>query len=223
MQMILFKTMYRTYRPLDNGEFIVCAVDTAAGMGDYTAAQFISKNRIDVPLVYHSKTTTSDYIPVLSDTLNKIYDMTQVKPVVAIERGNGGSFLIDRLSAINYAQKYKLFAMPKYGAIDNGLPTVYGWDTSSATRPKMLQDLKDIIDKRALKIYDKQTIQELYSFVLVQSSTIWKAQAERGSHDDLVMSLAIAYQMFLSEKEPPKSRYGEARYKKYDSKKWGIS
>lgn len=188
--------MYKVYRTIDPNEFIVCAVDTAAGMGDYTAAQFLSKNHIDVPIVYHSKTTTSDYIPILAETLNKIYDITKIQPVCAIERGNGGAFLIDRLLAINHLQKYKLFIMPKYGMVDNGEPTVYGWDTSTATRPKMLQDLKDAIDKRALRIYDKPTVQELYSFVLVQTSTQWKAQAERGSHDDLVMSLAIAFQMY---------------------------
>ncbi|HNQ31715.1 MAG TPA: hypothetical protein PKJ68_04500 [Candidatus Woesebacteria bacterium] len=194
--------MFRTYRTLALGEFIVVAVDTAAGMGDYTAAQYLSKTKIDVPIVYHSKTTTSDFIPHLAESLNKIYDITRVQPIVALERGNGGAFLIDRLGAINLLQKYRLFAMPKYGTIDGSEPTVYGWDTSSTTRPKMLQDLKDVIDKKALGVYDKTTIQELYSFVLVQTSTLWKAQAERGSHDDLVMSLAIAYQMFQSCEAP---------------------
>ena len=76
--------MYRTYRTLETNEFILCAVDTASGGGDYTAAQFLSKTKIDVPLVYHSKTTTSDYIPTLADTLNKIFDITGVRPVVAL-------------------------------------------------------------------------------------------------------------------------------------------
>lgn len=214
--------MFRTYRQIDNGEFMVVAVDTCAGMGDYTAAQFLSKTRVDVPLVYHSPKTTSDFIPKLAETLCKIYDITRIKPIVAIERGNGGAFLIDHLSALNYNQKYKLYSMPKYGAIDNGTPTVYGWDTSSVTRPKMLQDLKDIIDKRGLRIYDRATIQELYSFVLVQTSTIWKAQAERGSHDDLVMALAIAYQMYLSEKAPMSGTAGGTNYKVYDRKKWAV-
>ena len=194
--------MFRTYRQLQAGEFIVCAVDTAAGMGDYTAGQYLSKTKIDVPIVYHSKVTTSDYIPKLAESLNKIFDITQVKPVVALERANGGAFLIDRLGAINHLQKYKLFAMPKYGSIDNGEPSTYGWDTNSATRPKMLQDLKDVIEKKALTIYDKQTIAEMYSFVLVQTSTLWKAQAEKGAHDDLVMALAIAWSMYQTCEAP---------------------
>lgn len=214
--------MYRTYRTLSTNEFIVCAVDTAAGMGDYTAAQFISKTHIDVPLVYHSKKTTSDYIPYLAETLNRIFDVTRVKPVIAIERGNGGAFLIDRLAAINHLQKYRLFAMPKYGAIDNAMPTVYGWDTTSVTRPKMLQDLKDVIEARALRIYDKPTIAEMYNFVVVQTSTNWKAAAERGAHDDLVMSLAIAYQLYISEKAPIAASGHTSPYKSYNKAKWSI-
>jgi len=214
--------MFRKYRTIDPGEFIVVAVDTAAGMGDYTAAQYLSKTHIDIPLVYHSKTTTSDFIPILAESCQKIFDITHVKPVIALERGNGGAFLIDRLGAINHQQKYKLFVMPKYGTIASGEPTVYGWDTSTATRPKMLQDLKDVIDKRALRIYDKQTIQELYSFVLVQTSTLWKAQAEHGAHDDLVMSLAIAWQMYQTEKTPISTASGSSPYKRYDKTKWSI-
>lgn len=214
--------MFRTYRSIEPGEFILVACDTAAGMGDYTAAQYISKSKIDVPAVYHSKTTTSDFIPILAESLNKIYDITGVRPVVALERGNGGAFLIDRLGAINHLQKYKLYAMPKYGSIETGEPTVFGWDTNTATRPKMLQDLKDAIDKRVLRIYDKQTIQEMYSFVLVQTSNLWKAQAERGSHDDLVMSMAIGYQMFISEKAPLSSQT-RAHHNRYQPKKWDVS
>lgn len=76
------------------------------------------------------------------------------------------------------------------------------WDTNTATRPKMLADLKEAIDKRLIKIYDKRTINEMFSFIVVQTSTAWKAQAEKGANDDLVMALAIAWQLQQSEKEP---------------------
>jgi len=47
-----------------------------------------------------------------------------------------------------------------------------------------------------LTIYDKITIEELYSFVVVRTTATVKAQAEQGMHDDLVMSLAIAWQLY---------------------------
>ena len=72
----------------------------------------------------------------------------------------------------------------------------YGWDTNTATRPAMLSQLKEAIDKKLLRVYDKITIEEMYSFVVVRTTASVKAQAEAGMHDDLVMSLAIAWQLY---------------------------
>lgn len=188
--------MFRQYRQFEKNEFILCAVDTSSGGLDYTAAQFLSKTKIDVPLLFHSNVTTSDFMPKLADVLNKIHDFTNIKPVVALERQNGGAFLMDRLAGINYANKYEIFKMPNFGRENAPDAVRLGWDTTSATRPKMLQDLKDAIDKCAITIYDRKTIAEMYSFVVVQTSSSWKAQAEKNAHDDLIMSLAIVWQMY---------------------------
>ncbi len=194
--------MFSQYRKFEPRDFILCAVDTAAGMGDNTTAQFLCKNKLDVPLVFKSDVTTSDFVPKLAEVLERIYDTTQVKPVVALERQNGGSFLIDRLAGINLRGKYDIFKMPTAGNIENPEPTRLGWDTNTATRPKMLSDLKDAIDKKLIRIYDKDTINEMYSFVVVRSTSSVKAQAEQGSHDDLVMSLAISWQMYQTCENP---------------------
>lgn len=188
--------MYRHYRKIEKGEFILCAVDTSSGGADFTSAQFLSKTKVDVPLVFHSNITTSDYIPLLSRTLEKIFDQTGIKPVVAIERQNGGSFLVDRLAGLNYLGKYEVFRMPTYGVVDAKESVRLGWDTNTATRPKMIQDLKNAVDRSVIRIYDRPTINELLSFVVVKTSSSWKAQAEVKAHDDLVMALAIVWQMY---------------------------
>ncbi len=191
--------MIHKYRNLERNEFIVIGADTAAGGGDYCAAQFISKTRIDVPWVYHSPSTatemTNDLVPILED----IYDMTGVKPVIAYERNNGGTFEIDRLAHLNRNGKYRIYEMKVVGFVEGKDAVKLGWDTNSATRPAMLQQLKEAIDNRLLKIYDKKTVDELFSFVTVQTSSSWKATAEPGMHDDLVMSLAIAWQLYQTE------------------------
>ena len=192
--------MFRQYRPIQKKEFIVVGVDTAAGGGDYSAAQFISKTNFDVPLVYHSKTTTFELTNSLYPILEKIFDQTGVKPVVAYERQNGGFFEMERLNALNRYDKFKIFKMPAFGR--GGESEKLGWDTNSATRPLMLSSLKDAIDKRILRIYDKNTVDELFSFVNVYSSTSVKAKAAPGARDDLVMALAIAYQIFIHEEIP---------------------
>lgn len=194
--------MLKRYRKVERGEFIVVGADTAAGGTDYCAAQFLSKDKLDVPIVYHSKSLATEMTPALFKELERIYDITRIPPVIAYERNNGGVFEMERLAALNKLNKYKVFIMPTYGSIENPQARKLGWDTNTATRPKMLADLKEAIDKKLIKLYDKRTINEMFSFIVVQTSTAWKAQAEKGANDDLVMALAIAWQLQQSEKEP---------------------
>ena len=207
--------MFRQYRKIEKGEFILCAVDTSSGGADFTTGQFLSKTKLDVPLVFQSKTTAADFIPLLCRTLEAIFDITGIKPVVALERNNGGAFLMDRVAALNLLGKYVVFLMPTYGKTDAGESKRYGWDTNSATRPKMLQDLKDVMDKRMVKIYDRPTLQECLSFIIVQTSSSWKAQAEKNSHDDLVMALAIVWQMYQICNPEQSAKKDYSKYENY--------
>jgi hypothetical protein len=194
--------MFKQYRLIEKGEFIVVGVDTAAGGHDYTAAQFLSKTKLDVPLVYYSKIITTEFTNQLVPVLEKIYDTTGIKPVVAYERNNGGAFEMDRLAAMNRLNKYELFKMPSFGRENPPEAVKYGWDTSTATRPKMLQDLKFVIDNRVIRIYDRETVNQFFSFVVVQTSSAWKAQASKGAFDDLIMALAIACQLYQLVENP---------------------
>jgi len=187
--------MLSHYRKIERGERFVLGVDTAAGGTDWCAAQFLSKSKLDVPIVYHAKSLATEMTPILFGELEKIYDITGLPALVAYERNNGGVFEMERLAALNRLNKFQVFLMPNYGNVDNPEAKKMGWDTNTATRPKMLADLKEAIDKRLVKIYDKQTITELFSFIVAKTSTSWKAQAERGANDDLVMALAIAWQL----------------------------
>lgn len=194
--------MFRQFRPIGPGEFFVVAADTSSGMGDYCAVQFLSKTKVDVPLVYHSKTIATDMTNAIKPILEKLYDLTGYKPVVAYERNAGGVFEIDRLASMNYGGKYEIFKMPNLGRENPPESIKYGWETNTATRPAMLSQLKDAVDNKVLRIYDKQTVSEMYSFIITQTASSWKAQAEHGAHDDLIMSLAIAWQMYQISNPP---------------------
>ena len=128
--------------------------------------------------------------------LEKIYDVTEVKPTIAYERNAGGNFEMERLATMNRLGKYELFKMPTVGRLDAPEAVKYGWSTNTATRPAMLSQLKEAVDGKVLTLYDKPTVEEMYSFIVSRTSSSWKAQAETGSHDDLVMSLAIAWQLY---------------------------
>ena len=88
---------WKQYRKIENNEFLIFSVDTASGGADRTACQVISKTKVDVPLVFHSSVTTSDFIPELCRVAEKVYDLTKIKPVISLERNNGGG---DRKSVV---------------------------------------------------------------------------------------------------------------------------
>ena len=197
--------MLRRYRPWEEGEFVLCFADTAAGGLDYCATQFLSKNSLDIPLVYHSKTIASEMTPVIHQELEKIFDITGLQPVVAFERNNGGVYELERLASLNRHNKYRIYQEKKnIGATDSTQDSVrLGWTTSSSTRPTMLSMLKEAIDNRLIKLYDRPTINEMFSFIISQTSSSWKAQAEQGAHDDLIMALAGVWQLYQTENAVP--------------------
>ena len=198
--------MFRRYREYKKNEFFVVFADTSAGAGDYCAAQFLSKTHIDVPVVFHSKVIATAMTPLLHAELERISDFTGIRPVIAYERNNGGVFELERLATLNRNGKYILYhTKVNTGTSKTTEDTIkYGWDTNSATRPIMLQMLKEAIDGKLLRLYDKPTVNEMFSFVVKQTSTSWKAQAESGAHDDLIMALAGAWQMYQTEEPQEK-------------------
>jgi phage terminase large subunit len=192
--------MFRRYRQYQKGEFIIVAADTSSGGGDFSCAQFLSKTNLDVPVVYHSKMTATEMTPLIALELEKIYKETGIKPVVAYETNNGGVFELQRLSTLNRNGDWTMYTQKTLGTTE-GLETTekYGFSTNSATRPAMLQLLKEAIDNQLIIIYDKLTINEMFSFIIKPNG---KPEAEQGAHDDLVMSLAIAWQMYQTENPP---------------------
>jgi hypothetical protein len=181
---------FKKFREIKKGEQFYAGADTSMGLNDYCVCQFFSSKHLDVPMVYRVKAICGVMTNELLPIFNHLSELTGYNPLVAYERQNGGAFELDRLAGLNKHGKFDIY---KAAGEDGKL----GWDTNTATRPSMLANLKDAIDNRLIRVYDKVTIEEMFSFVKVQTSTSVKAQAENNSHDDCVMSLAIAYGMYL--------------------------
>lgn len=197
------KDMFRQYRPFDKGEFILCFVDTAGEGQDYNAGHFLSKTRLDVPMVLHYEGSITDVTPVLKDTLELIKKQTGINPVVAYETNNGGGYELERLSRLNKLQDYSMYYQYKTDETGRLVRTEkLGWSTNAATRGPMLIALQDMIKGNLVNIYDKLTVDEMFSFVKHKTPLGWRAEAEMGSHDDLIMALAGVWQMYQTENPP---------------------
>ena len=66
----------------------------------------------------------------------------------------------------------------------------YGFRTTSVTRPVIIAELVKIVRENVELINDKLTLEEMLTFIKNERG---RPEAQEGSHDDLVMGLAIAF------------------------------
>lgn len=189
--------MLRLFRRPKKGEFFVVGGDCAQGGIDSNYAQFISKDAVDVPLVLQMQGVAASMTPVLHQTLEWLFDITGVQPVVALERNMGGASEMERLRKLNRLNKYRIYVMKRVGRTEGETQTeVLGYQTDSVSRPRMVGDLKEAIDSMGLKIYDSETVSQMNTFIVNKQG---KPVAASNTHDDGVMSLAVAWQLYQTE------------------------
>lgn len=198
----LSKDMFTQYRELHKGEFIIVFVDTAGEGSDWNSGQFLSKDRLDIPLVLHHEGSIVDVTPRLKDALEWVFKQTGIKPVVCYETNNGGGYELDRLERLNLLQNYIVYKQYLLDPSTKKLERTdkLGWNTNSATRPVMLQGVEDLVNNRLVTIYHPVTVTQMFSFVKHKTPAGWKAEAELGAHDDEIMSLAGVWQLYQTEK-----------------------
>ena len=180
---------FRLFRQPNPGEFFVCGADPAEG-NDYCAAHWLSKATQEVILVFHAKMESTQFGYELYKGSQLIKNASGLWPTIGVER-NMGQATIARLMDLNYPSLYR------HQDLNRLTPTEedkIGWPTNVATRQQMLDDVALAIRQGVLHVYDKPTLKECLSFI--RHPKTGKPQAEEGTHDDLVMSLAIAWQMY---------------------------
>ena len=199
----LDNSMFTLYRKLRSGQFFVVFVDTAGEGSDYNAGHFLSKDSLDIPLVLHYEGSIVDVTPKLKAVLDWVFEETGVRPVIAYETNNGGGYELERLNRLNREQKFTIYCQYKLGSGGQLERTdKMGWNTNTATRPAMISGVEDLINNNLVTIYHTPTVNEMFSFVKKLKPGGWKAEAESGSTDDLILSLAGVWQLYQTEIKP---------------------
>lgn len=206
--------MIRIFRDPEPQEYFVIGSDPSEG-GDYSTFVAISKKTAEVVLVGQSKSESSQLGHELNHVGRWLEKRTNILPLVAVER-NVGTATLYVLKSLNYGN---LFRMPNSFTTTNMEDTEnYGWSTNTATRPKMLDDLALAIRQQAIRIPDKIVVEELYTFI--RNKKTGKPEADIGSHDDLVMALAIAWQAYQTSLIPKSQKDYEALMKQLPVESW---
>jgi len=85
-----------------------------------------------------------------------------------------------------------LYVRERYDNFTGKMVDAFGFETTPTSRPVIVDGLKDVASQSLETITDYDTLGEMLTFVYDEN---WKAQAEEGEHDDLVMALAIAHRI----------------------------
>ncbi len=180
---------FRVYREPERGEQF-CIFGDPADARDFCAATAVSKKYGDFPLVFNELTESSQFGYEIEKMAKYIQHRTGFWPTVAVER-NTGQGTIHVLSTLNYPNLYRMriFDSTTYKESEK-----IGWLTTESSRRKMLDDLSLAARQGVAKIYDKEVLDQMFSFVVKKG----KPQAESGKKDDLVMATAGAWQLYLT-------------------------
>lgn len=153
--------------------------DTAGDGEDFFVAQVVDQDGNQCAVLHHQ--FDSDLYTKQVYCLGLYYNS-----VIAIE-SNFDAHPNMELQRLQYPY---IYVREKYDQIARGVQEKYGFRTTSLTRPIIIDQLVEIAREHIEKIVDRETLQEMLSFVRIKN----KPQASEGTHDDLVMGLAIAYE-----------------------------
>lgn len=88
-----------------------------------------------------------------------------------------------------------MHATGKPTSLGQAMPTIYGWNTNSLTKSKMMSDLREAIESGLIDLNDKDLINEVKSYTrndLIDNPVDIRLTTR---HFDLMIALAIAWQM----------------------------
>ena len=160
--------------PLDDCTYIL-AVDCALGRDrDNSAFQIINANTGNQAAEFYSnKTPINEFAVIIKDEA-MLYNVAHVIP----ERNTIGNNLIDWL--------YNILEYDNLWLDDKG---EIGFQTATKNRDILLANMEEAIRMGEIKINSERTLIELNTFILLPGGRV---AADKGKHDDLVMSLALA-------------------------------
>lgn len=166
-------------KPIENHNYILVG-DGAKGGGDKFAIHII-----DVTTIPFKQVVTANFdevylqLPVILNSLLQQYN----NALLLIENNEGAGTSICDI----------LFQVYEYENIfQQERKNYFGVRTTLGNRPKILSTMKWVIENKKIEIFDKETINQLFTFVNHNG----KYQAQQGKNDDLVMSLALLFNIF---------------------------
>jgi hypothetical protein len=174
----------------------VLAIDSSSGKGeDYTALQVLDVELLDQVAEMQVKIPPEQAAEV-AYKLGRVYN----DALIVCEITGGWGFAVDQKlrRELKYKNPYTRHVLDR---ISKKFTDKAGFDTTRNTRPLILASLEEAIRERELGLFSLQSVTEMGSFIISDNG---KPEARPGSHDDLVLSLAMA--VWVCQTQPKQLR-----------------
>ena len=159
----------------------VVAADVALGVGqDYSTAVVLNKD-YKVIAMYRDNRIDPSLFGELLFYLGRYYNNS----LLCVESNSMGVATLQKLESMDYVNLYR---QTKIANVSKEEGTRLGFRTTSATKPAIIGNLKNLIENEEVYIPSNVMIQELKDYVSTQTG---KTEAAPGCHDDTVMALAM--------------------------------
>lgn len=149
---------------------------------DYSVAQVLDSQRRQVA-VWRSDRYNSDYFGSVLANLGRHYNDAKI-----ICERNGPGILTNRVIHNDEGYPY-VHRETQYDKITDTETVVIGFLTTVKSKPLVIDQLRAHVRDAELHVYDKDTLEEMQTFVVTEAG---RMEADKGSHDDTVMALALA-------------------------------
>lgn len=171
----------RILRKPEAGVPYVIGGDTAGTGSDFFAAHVLDNRTGDQVAVLHHQFGERMFAEQIY-CLGKFYN----EALIGIEV-NYSTYPQMCLEELGYRN---LYVRQKIDTFTGKMEDAFGFETTSKSRPLIIDGLKDTARYALETIHDFDTLGEMLTFVYNEN---WRPEAEAGEHDDLVMALAIAH------------------------------
>lgn len=171
------------YQRHDPGESYYIGADVSMGVrgGDWSVAQVLNSKKEQVA-IYRAQ-VHPDYFADVLNSLGYFFNTAKL----AVENNNHGILTATRLGKdFAYPNLYLETTVDKQTEDES---ITFGFRTTVKTKPLIIDKLRATLREQEMTLNDKLTIRELLTYVVTEDG---KMEAEKGCHDDCVMSLAIA-------------------------------
>lgn len=163
-------------------------VDPSEGVVDPSSISVVSMDGQKV-----AKFNSMVPISALADKVKYLYYKYH-KPLIIPEVNAAGAALLREIRDLKIYRRRQLDYKTDIETEKLGFKT--SWDSKS----QLIQHFQKLLRNRQVKIFDRKTIEEMKTFVWVDSAVQQGAGAARGFHDDDVMSTLLAFWDFNPER-----------------------